>query len=643
MMKSNLYFLTCILLLFLAQMVFGDGWSTMTAVPSGYSPYHTERYAAGCAVQFEQAGTTATYIYVMGGNYDGYMSMGLSNRVFRYEPWADLIGDSCWSQMANMPFYAYDFGVESGVRNDTVRLYQFGGFDSGYNYRNQIYEYTPLTNTWVYRRNLSGAREGMTQIGKGNGKLYAMGGDNGSSFLSRNEEYDPSNNGLATRTAVPEARGDQAVASVNDSLIFCIGGAYGDLSWAEYDNSNYRYNAYTGSWSTMATRGYVSSGTVAGYYRDIIYNFSGGNEAMYLTHVGRYRVSTNSWLGNGPAMTYIQDGAVCGVVNNFYKPDTFSLISPANMSTVGSLRPTLTWNESERTKGPRIWVITGGTDASTPTARNQAYTIATDTSSTNDTLLYTLWYSTDVNFTPTDSINDLTSESYTFTFDLAPSTRYYWKVRRNDYYEGTERWSKQLDWWFETPAVSIELSTFHGWVENGIIKLGWRTESEDDNVLWRIERAFSNLDDFALIGTVEGQGTKPGPTEYAFADPGALKRGWYYYRIGDVNSQGHTTWHGPIGIDLRTTGESRFSVLPRSGGTVEVSYTINAPVDVSIELYDISGRVVATLFNGRRERGRYAHVWSGVAQNGMRVRSGVYFCRLRTAVDTKTVKFVYMR
>jgi flagellar hook assembly protein FlgD len=110
-----------------------------------------------------------------------------------------------------------------------------------------------------------------------------------------------------------------------------------------------------------------------------------------------------------------------------------------------------------------------------------------------------------------------------------------------------------------------------------------------------------------------------------------------------VNSQGHTTWHGPIGVDLRTAGESRFSVLPKSGGNVEVSYTVDSPQDASIEVYDISGRVIATLFNGRRERGRYAHIWNGVSRNGMRVRSGVYFCRLRTAVETKTVKFVYMR
>ncbi len=641
-MKKTLCLLSCMVLLFYSGSLLADGWSNMTGVSSSYSPYHTERYAAGCAVQFEQAGTTATYIYVMGGNYDGYMSMGMSNRVFRYEPWADLIGKTCWAQMANMPFYGYDFGVESGVRDGILRLYQFGGFDSGLSYRNQIYEYTPLNNTWLYRATMT-TREGTIQIGRGNGKLYAIGGDNGTSFIATNEAYTPSSNTVASATSEPAARGDQAVASVNDSLIFCIGGAYGDLGWADYANSNYRYNAYTGSWTTMASRGYTSSGSVAGYYRDIIYTFSGGNENSYLTHVGRYRVSTDSWLTNGTDMLAIQDGAVCGVVNHFYKPDTFSLISPANMSTVGSLRPTLTWNESERTKGPRIWVITGGIDASTPTNRNAAYTITTDTSSANDTLLYTLWYSTDANFTPTDSVNNLTTESYTFTSDLLAGTRYYWKVRRNDYYEETERWSKQLDWWFETPTVNVELTAFNAMVQNGSVMLCWRTESEDDNAHWLIERSKGNTDDFTLVATVQGQGTKPGPTEYRYADTGITRWVRYYYRIGDVNAHGYTTWHGPVAVDLNHMQQERFSVLMNAPGRVEVAYTMNAPAATDISIYDISGRVIATLFKGSRAPGAYAHLWNGVSRSGKKVRTGIYFCRLVTPNKAKTVKFLYMR
>ncbi|TES91594.1 MAG: hypothetical protein E3J87_07490 [Candidatus Cloacimonadota bacterium] len=642
--KSRFYlpfFLTLILFLSMVNLS-GDGWRNMTWVPG--APYNTERYAAGCAVQYEQAGTTATYIYVFGGNYDGYLGMSLSNRVFRYDPWADLQGQACWTQMANMPYSAYDFGVESGVRDGIVRLYLFAGYGPGY--RNQIYEYTPITNTFLYRRTMS-TREGTTQIGSVGGKLYAIGGDNGSTFLTINQEYNPATNGLLNRMQEPADRGDQAVVSVGDSVIFCIGGAYGSLSWADYANSNYMYKPSSNSWSIKANRGYLASGAVGGYFNDIIYNFSGGNSATYLRTVGRYRVSTNSWLSDGPLMPAVQDGAVCGVVTHFYKPTPFDLLTPTNGATVGSLKPTLTWESSDRTKGPRIWVITGGINASTTTARNSAYTITSDTTSANDTLLYTLYYSLEAIVDATvDSIVDLTTNSYTFTSDLLADTVYYWKVRRTDYYEETERWSNQLDWWFRTPpAVAIELSSFSAWLYRGGIKVIWRTESEKDNLRWLIERAYEKADNYTLIGTVDGQGNKPTPTDYAFTDKGVSKEGRYFYRLGAINSQGETEWNGPVSVIYRVSeaGSSILSVLPSGRGNVKINYIIGESSNTRIELFDLTGRRIATLLDGRKEKGKFSLTWNGRMSNGSSAPRGVYFCRMQSGSLSKVVKFVYMK
>lgn len=640
--KISLYLFLMSLML-LPGIISADGWSSMTSVPGSFSPYHTERYAAGCAVQFEQAGTTATYIYVAGGNYDGYMNWGVSNRLFRYDPWADMQGKPCWSQMANIPIYVYDCGVESGMRDGLVRLYLFGGSDF-FNYYNSIYEYTPSTNSWQYRRAMT-MREGTIQIGSVDGKLYAIGGDDGTSFLRTNEEYTPSSNGLASRALEPAARGDQAVVSVGDSVIFCIGGAYGDLSWADYANSNYMYKPSTNSWTTKASRGYVASGAVGGYYRDIIYNFSGGNSSQYLTTVGRYRVSTNSWLANGPNMLQIQDGAVCGVVNHFYKPTPFSLLTPPNGTTVGSFRPTLTWESSNRTKGPRMWVITGGLDASTPTASNYAYTISSDTSSTNDTLLYTLYYSLDAEYSPCDSIVELTTESYTFTFDLLPDTVYYWKVKRTDYYEETIRWCNELDWWFRTPEdVGIELSTFGAWSYYGEVKVIWRTESENDNVKWLIERSYGKPEGFNLTGTVDGQGTKPGPTDYTYTDEEIMREGKYFYRLGAMNSQGVTEWNGPVSVTFKKNVDPvTLSIVPTGNSKVKVNYTIENSGDIEIELYNLTGRKIATLYDGRKNRGKHSLTWNGIMNRGGYASTGVYFFRITTEQYKKTVKFIYMR
>jgi len=613
----------------------GDGWNTRTACPGA------RRYAGGCAVQYQEAGTTATYIYVIGGDNAG-MGSGLTNTTYRYAPLSNT-----WSTMSPMPFYAYDFGVESGIRDNTVRLYAFGGYDGGY--RNQIYEYTPTTNTWLYRRNMSISREGTIQIGKVGGKLYAIGGDNGS-ILNLNEEYDPSTNGLVTKAAETQAAGDQAVASVGDSVIFCIGGVY-DLSWSYTRRTNYMYKpaAGPGSWATKALRSDSACGAVAAYFNDTIYVFSGGNFVHYLTAVERYSVFGDNWVSNGAPMSAVQDGAVCGVIpNNLYKPTAFNLLAPDSGTTVVTLQPTLTWDNSERTKGPRIWLITGGTTqsaGSNPSTLNRAYTISSDTSSANDTLLYTLYYTLDATYTTCDSILDLLSPTYTFTSDLIADTIYYWKVKRSDYYEGTERWSNQLDWWFRTyNPTSIELSSFSAWLHYGDVKLLWRTESEKDNMRWLIERAFDRAVNFTLIQTLDGQGNKPTPTDYSFTDKNVAKEGKYFYRLGSVNTKGETEWHGPVTAYFKIIVASDIvSVIPSSKGKVKINYIVGNPSQTRIELYDLSGRRIETLLDGKKEAGKHSLIWNGGMSNGMQSSTGIYFCRIQSASFSRTVKFIYVK
>jgi len=66
-----------------------------------------------------------------------------------------------------------------------------------------------------------------------NGKIYAIGGLGGS-YLSTNEEYDPSTDSWTTKASMPTARFYLAAAAVNGK-IYAIGGngSSGDLSTNE--------------------------------------------------------------------------------------------------------------------------------------------------------------------------------------------------------------------------------------------------------------------------------------------------------------------------------------------------------------------------------------------------------------------------
>ena len=63
-------------------------------------------------------------------------------------------------------------------------------------------------------------------------------------------------------------------------------------------------------------------------------------------------------------------------------------------------------------------------------------------------------------------------------------------------------------------------------------------------------------------------------------------------------------------------------------------------MDVSIEVYDLRGRLVKSLFDGKKEAGLHSVVWSGMEQNGKALPSGIYFYSISTGQKTVTKKMV---
>lgn len=64
---------------------------------------------------------------------------------------------------------------------------------------------------------------------------------------------------------------------------------------------------------------------------------------------------------------------------------------------------------------------------------------------------------------------------------------------------------------------------------------------------------------------------------------------------------------------------------------------------VRVEVFDPAGRRVATLFDGTRPAGRHVARWDGRGADGTRAASGVYFCRVDTEGETRTVKVSLVR
>jgi hypothetical protein len=69
-----------------------------------------------------------------------------------------------------------------------------------------------------------------------------------------------------------------------------------------------------------------------------------------------------------------------------------------------------------------------------------------------------------------------------------------------------------------------------------------------------------------------------------------------------------------------------------------LSFELAAPGPVTLAVYGIDGRLVATLAEGQHAQGRHQVTWDGTDARGQRVASGVWFARLAGAEGTVTRK-----
>jgi flagellar hook assembly protein FlgD len=62
--------------------------------------------------------------------------------------------------------------------------------------------------------------------------------------------------------------------------------------------------------------------------------------------------------------------------------------------------------------------------------------------------------------------------------------------------------------------------------------------------------------------------------------------------------------------------------------------------DVSLEVYDVTGRAVKTLVKGTLDAGAHSIQWSGIANGGTRLPSGVYMYRLQAGKNSAQRKLI---
>ena len=131
---------------------------------------------------------------------------------------------------------------------------------------------------------------------------------------------------------------------------------------------------------------------------------------------------------------------------------------------------------------------------------------------------------------------------------------------------------------------------------------------------------------------------------FTFTDRELLGGCEYLYRVDVSDDEGDRilfTTEGVSTPEIPLTLQQNYP-NPFNPATT-LTFYLPVRTDVSLGVYDVTGRLVTTLERGMLEAGYHSANWDGKHLSGRFADSGVYFCRLKAGKETVTLKMILLR
>lgn len=178
----------------------------------------------------------------------------------------------------------------------------------------------------------------------------------------------------------------------------------------------------------------------------------------------------------------------------------------------------------------------------------------------------------------------------------------------------------------EENPLPVELVSFTAKQDEDIIKLNWETATELNCYGFEIERKRSEEKIFKTVDFIKSIGGSSNQ-KYTYCDKEVLATAEYIYRLKQIDNDGSYEYLKTVTVRIdKPLAFKLYQNFPNPfNPSTTIKYSLKEKSRVELNIYDITGKLIAKLFDNVLESGIYSYEWiaDGFA-------SGVYFCQLRT-------------
>ena len=159
------------------------------------------------------------------------------------------------------------------------------------------------------------------------------------------------------------------------------------------------------------------------------------------------------------------------------------------------------------------------------------------------------------------------------------------------------------------------------------------------------------------VGWYDDDFTPSNPDNMLGLNDSQSQGNWVFF-IGDLGSGGTGTinsWGVRIrGLGLPVSVDDEISPIPTKltlsqnypnpfNPSTNIDFSMPSACDVSLEIFDILGRSIANPVNGFMNAGNHTVRWNGRNSSGNSVSSGIYFARLVTETESKSIRMMLLK